>query len=87
MHNNNADCAHQLQLDVGNLVKNMAQVNRQIWEINKSTNKNMGSIKDLLGGLCDTLKTNLRGKGFLGFHIIGHKNEALNGHLVMVMYQ
>ena len=35
MHNNNADCAHQLQLDVGNLVKNMAQVNRQIWEINK----------------------------------------------------
>ena len=50
MHNNNADCVHQLQLDVGNLVKNMAQVNRQIWEINKSTNKNMGSIKDILGG-------------------------------------
>ena len=47
---------------MGNLVKNMAQVNRQIWEINKSTNKNMGSIKDILGGLCNKLKTNLKGE-------------------------
>ena len=36
--------AHWDQLDVGNLVKNMAQVNRQIWEINKSTNNNVGEM-------------------------------------------
>ena len=75
MHNNNADCAHQLQLDVGNLVKNMAQVNRQIWEINKSTNKNMGSIKDILGGLCNKLKTNLKGKGFWALILLAIKME------------
>ena len=39
--------AHWDQLDVGNLVKNMAQVNRQIWKINKGTNKNMGGGRNL----------------------------------------
>ena len=39
--------AHWDQLDVGNLVKNMAQVNRQIWKINKGTNKNKGGGRHL----------------------------------------
>ena len=37
--------AHWGQLDVGNSLKNMTQVNWQIWKINKNTCKNMGRKK------------------------------------------
>ena len=46
--------AHWDQLDVGNLVKNMAQVNRQIWKINKGTNKNMRGGRNLKKTKCRT---------------------------------
>ena len=48
--------AHWDQLDVGNLVKNMAQVNRQIWKINKGTNKNKEGCRHLKSKMQDISK-------------------------------